>query len=76
MGRFLAFVLGGLALALYAPHLFMTGDQIGGYEDWWKQTLGGGWYSRIFDKGPGIFAGCALILLAVRGKDETHSNPG
>ena len=69
MGRFLAFILGGLALALYVPHLFMTLDQITGYENWWKDHIGEGWYSKVFTHGPGIFAGCALILLAVRGRD-------
>ena len=76
MGRFLAFILGGLAIALYVPHLFMTVDQLNGYEEWWKSTLGQGWYEKIFLHGPGIFAGCALILLAVRGRDGGSAPQG
>ena len=73
MGRILAFILGGLAIALYVPHLFVAGDQLAGYETWWKDHLGEGWYTKIFQSGPGIFAGCALILLAVRGREGSSS---
>ena len=70
MGRILAFLLGGLALALYGPNVFMTAEQWGKYESWWRSTLPGGWFDTIFMKGPGIFAGLALLLLAVRGGDS------
>ena len=74
MGRLLAFVLGGAALALYGPHLFLGKEQIENYKNWWIKALGGGdagqgWYESIFQFGPGIFAGLALLLLALRGKD-------
>ena len=74
MGRLLAFVLGGAALALYGPHLFLGKEQIENYKSWWVKALGGGdtgqgWYESIFAYGPGIFAGLALLLLALRGKD-------
>jgi hypothetical protein len=73
MGRILAFLLGGLALSLYAPDIFLTAEQITKYKQWWVSTLPAGWYTTIFEKGPGIFAGLALLLLAVRGRD-TDSN--
>jgi hypothetical protein len=69
MGRIVAFVLGGLALALYGPHLFM--DDVSSYEGWWRERLGASWYAKIFSYGPGIFAGLALVLHAVRGRDAT-----
>lgn len=72
MGRILAFLLGGLALALFGPHLFMTEGQLGDYQQWWTKTIGQGWYDKIFKHGPGIFAGLALLLLAVRGRDGGH----
>jgi hypothetical protein len=71
MGRLLAFILGGAALALYVPHLFMSQQGLIDYQNWWINDLGIGieWYAKIFTHGPGIFAGLALILLAIRGKD-------
>ena len=72
MGRLVAFLLGGLALALFAPHLFMTDTQLGDYQQWWIKTIGEGWYRKIFLHGPGIFAGLGLLLLAVRGRDGGH----
>ena len=69
MGRLLSFLLGGVALALYGPHLFMTHDQIKAYEGWWQSAIGEGWYLKVFSSGPGIFAGLALILFAIRGKE-------
>jgi hypothetical protein len=76
MGRLLAFLLGGAALALYGPHLFMSHDALADYKRWWVENLFGGgpdaegWYQKIFVHGPGIFAGLALLLLAVRGRDS------
>ncbi len=69
MGRLIAFVLGGAALALYAPNLFLPPETLADYTAWWQKTLTGGWYDKVFKHGPGIFAGLALILLAIRGKD-------
>jgi len=69
MGRLLAFVLGGAALALYSPCLFLPQDQLADYVKWWVDTLGQDWYQKIFVFGPGVFAGLALILLAIRGKE-------
>jgi hypothetical protein len=69
MGRILAFVLGGLALALYGPHLFLAADDLAGYVDWWKKLLGDEGYAKVFTSGPGVFAGLGLILFAVRGRD-------
>ena len=73
MGRILAFLLGGFALALYGPNVFMTADQWETYSKWWDKTLTHGWYETLFRVGPGIFAGLALLLLAVRGR-ESDSN--
>jgi ABC-type uncharacterized transport system permease subunit len=70
MGRILAFLLGGFALALYGPNAFMTAEQWASYSDWWTKTLGEGWYTTLFKVGPGIFAGLALLLLAVRGSES------
>ena len=69
MGRLLAFILGGLALALYGPHLFMGEETLNEYVAWWHKTIGAEWYVKVFNNGPGIFAGLALLLLAVRGRD-------
>ena len=69
MGRLIAFILGGAALALYGPHLFLPADALNGYTDWWKGVLQDDWYAKVFTYGPGIFAGLALVLLAVRGRD-------
>jgi hypothetical protein len=65
----LAFILGGAALALYAPHLFLPEETLGEYTTWWVDTIGMDWYAKVFQFGPGIFAGLALVLLAIRGKD-------
>jgi hypothetical protein len=72
MGRLLAFLLGGACLALYAPHLFLGGETLTDYQQWWRDLLGKlgpNWYDTVFEFGPGIFAGLALILIAIRGKD-------
>ena len=74
MGRILAFLLGGLALALFAPNFFMTGDQLQDYMQWWTDHLGKGWKDKLFTHGPGVFAGLALLLFAVRGREG--SGPG
>ena len=69
MGRLIAFILGGAALALYTPQFFLGEEQYTQYQDWWRGILVDGWYDKVFQQGPGIFAGLALILLAIRGKD-------
>jgi hypothetical protein len=66
MGRLIAFILGGAALLLYVPPLFTGLEKI---TKWWQDTLGAEWYAKVFGHGPGIFAGIALLLLAVRGRD-------
>ncbi len=68
MERLLGFLLGGLALALYVPYLFMGGNALADYQHWWIKTLGADWYEKIFNLGPGIFAGIALLLLAIRSR--------
>lgn len=69
MGRLIAFVLGGAALALYAPNLVLPAETLTDYTNWWVNLLGQDWYDKVFKFGPGIFAGLALILIAIRGKD-------
>jgi hypothetical protein len=69
MGRLLAFILGGVAIALYAPYLVLDAATLERYVAWWNETIDPVWYQKIFTYGPGVFAGLALILLAVRGKD-------
>jgi hypothetical protein len=69
MGRLLAFLLGGLALALYLPPVFLDEVNLGKYTDWWKSFLTEVWYTKVFLHGPGIFAGLALLLLAIRGRE-------
>jgi hypothetical protein len=69
MGRLIAFVLGGLALALYLPHLFLGDVDLAKYQQWWIDKIGDAWHVKLFAYGPGIFAGCALILLAIRGRE-------
>ena len=69
MGRLIAFILGGAALALYGPQLFLPQDTLTNYNQWLKDNLLN-WYDPIFKYGPGTFAGLALILVALRGRDD------
>ena len=66
MDRLLSFILGGLALALYAPYLFLGQKTLLKYTNWWQDFLGSDWFTKIFTLGPGVFAGLALLLLAIR----------
>ena len=67
MGRLIAIILGGAALAFFVPALLET--ELSAVNDVWKSVLGETWYPRVLKSGPGIFAGLALVLLAVRGRD-------
>lgn len=69
MGRLLAFLLGGAALALYGSNLVLPAETLADWTATLKKHLGEAWYQKIFAHGPGIFAGLALILIAIRGKD-------
>ena len=69
MGRLLSFALGGFALALYGPFMFLSAEKLTEYQNWWIKTLTAEWYTKIFTLGPGIFAGLALLFLAIRSKD-------
>jgi hypothetical protein len=83
MGRLIAIILGGAALALFVP-LLVPGP-LESVNTLWEGLLGE-WYPRIVGPslerivegekviirpgaGAGIFAGLALVLLAVRGKE-------
>ncbi len=71
MGRLIAFICGGVALALYAPHMFLGEKALGEYMQGWHDKIGDAWFQKIFSGyGPGVFAGIALILLAIRGRDS------
>jgi len=67
MGRLIAILLGGAALALYVPVLLP--DQLSAVTDLWKKLLTETWYFRAVASGAGIFAGLGLVLLAVRGRE-------
>ncbi len=68
MGRLIAIILGGAALAFYLPILLP--DQLAAVQKLWsEQILGPVWYPRVAASGAGIFAGLALVLLAVRGRE-------
>ena len=67
MGRLIAILLGGAALALYVPVLLP--DQLHMVSKLWTDLLTETWYARVVAAGPGIFAGLALVLLAIRGRE-------
>ena len=68
-GQALSFALGGFALALYGPFCSCPRTKLTEYQNWWIKTLTAEWYTKIFTLGPGIFAGLALLFLAIRSKD-------
>lgn len=69
MGRLIAILLGGAALAFFVPVLLE--DQMPKVLELWKQLLPDPWFDRVRTAGPGIFAGLALVLFAVRGTERT-----
>lgn len=71
MSRLIAFILGGVALALFGPFLVLSpkSDILIEIAKFWGNILPDDWAPRIFQYGPGVFAGLALILFAIRGKD-------
>ena len=70
MGRLIALLLGAVALVLYVPP-FLPAELATEVETAFLELLkqNRGLYDNIMGKGPGVFAGLALLLLAVRGKD-------
>jgi hypothetical protein len=81
MGRLLALILGGLALALYVPPFFFE-DPVpveasgvakvvphNDFDQVFVDALGAPFTHKLKTHGAGVFAGLALILFAVRGKD-------
>ncbi len=77
MGRLLALILGGLALALYVPPFFVDEPapppaaeaKHSSFDQVFIDTIGETWYRKTRAHGAGVFAGLALILFSVRGKD-------
>lgn len=77
MGRLLALILGGLALALFLPPFFFEDKMLAGvtlapsndFDKLFFDTLGAVFTTKLKMHGAGVFAGLALILFAVRGKD-------
>ena len=68
MGRLLALILGGVALVLYVPPL-LPGDIGVQVEQALQDVITPTWYKKLTTQGAGVFAGIALLLLAVRGRD-------
>jgi hypothetical protein len=84
MGRLLALILGGLALALYLPPFFFkepvpveaapgatTAPPVerSDYDKIFVDTIGAPLTDKLRNHGAGVFAGLALILLSIRGSD-------
>ena len=80
MGRLLALILGGLCLALYVPPFFFENPkpvespatpkaEANDFDKLFIDTLGEPFTTKLKSHGAGVFAGLALILFAVRGKD-------
>ena len=67
MGRLIAVILGGAALALYIPALLPS--ELASVNELWEKLLGTWWHAQAVKCGGGIFAGLALVLLAVRGRE-------
>ena len=67
MGRLLAIIFGGAALAFYLPVLLP--DLLSSVVDMWKELLPEPHYENTKAAAGGLFAAVALVLLAVRGKD-------
>ena len=79
MGRLLALILGGLALALFVPPFFLkesappaaaaTAPEPNAFDKVFIDTIGSEYLDKLKRYGAGVFAGLALVLIAVRGKD-------
>jgi hypothetical protein len=67
MGRLIAVILGGAALALYIPAFLPV--QLEAVNDLWNKLLGDWWHGQALRYGAGIFTGLGLVLLAVRGRE-------
>lgn len=80
MGRLLALILGGLALALYVPPFFLEAVRSAearaldpapsAFDQVFIDTIGADIYDKVRRHGAGVFAGLALILFAVRGRES------
>ena len=68
MGRLVALILGGIALVLYLPPL-LPGDIGVQVAQAIQDVITPTWHARLTTQGAGVFAGVALLLLAVRGRD-------
>ena len=81
MGRLLALILGGLALALYLPPFFFKEPvpveaaaqpverRDNDYDKLFVETIGAPLTEQLASHGAGVFAGLALLLFAIRGSD-------
>ena len=79
MGRLLALILGGLALALYLPPFFLKEPapaegaaapvERNDYDKIFVDTIGAPLTDKLRSHGAGVFAGLALILFSIRGSD-------
>lgn len=68
MGRLVALILGGIALVLYVPPL-LPGDIGTQVAQALQDVVTPNVYTTLTTQGAGVFAGVALLLLAVRGRD-------
>ena len=83
MGRLLALILGGLALALYLPPFFVeepkpvegSAPQVerNDVDKVFVDTIGAPLTDKLRRHGAGVFAGLALILFSIRGSDSRNS---
>jgi hypothetical protein len=75
MGRLIAFILGGAAIVFYGAYLLPEGDFRNNVVGLWaKPAADHPAIQELLDKilqvGPGVIAGVALILFAIRGRED------
>ena len=70
MGRIIAFLVGGAALVHWGALLVLPQETLSDYVKLWTDAgVSQEWFGKITGFGPGVVAGIALLLLAVRGRD-------
>lgn len=69
MGRLIAILLGGAALAFFVPAL--VGGPLEPVLAFWRRLVTEPVTDRILSAGPGVLAGLALVLLAIRSSERS-----
>ena len=69
MGRLIAILLGGAGLAFFVPALI--GGPLEPVLGFWQRLVTEPVYERILSAGPGVLAGLALVLLAIRSSERS-----